>query len=153
MNGAAFHRGESKQDYETPTDFLNAVSGRFGPIAFDLAASQDNTIVEDNYYDESENSLIQPWHELIGTLWLNPPFNRIEPWAHKCAMEAVKGARILFLTPASVDSEWFAMHVWRKALVLAVRPRLSFDGKQPYPKGVMLSCYGFGVGFDLWKWR
>ena len=147
--------GRSKQDYSTPREFLDAVEERFGPLVFDLAASKDNAIT-DCYFDEARNSLIQDWAlSLAGGIgWLNPPFENIEHWARKCHEEGAKGARVLLLTPASVGSEWYARHVHRNAIVLALRPRLSFDGSDPYPKDLMLSCFGFGVaGFDLWKWK
>ena len=37
--------GRSRQDYGTPPEFLAAVVARFGPLAFDLAASRDNAVV------------------------------------------------------------------------------------------------------------
>lgn len=158
MSGAAYHKGESKQNFRTPDDFRRAVVARFGPIAFDLAADESNQFCEkrDHYFSIEHNSLVHAWHEIPGTLWLNPEFSRIEPWAQKCAEEAKLGARILLLTPASVGSEWFAMHVWRKAFVLGLTGRLHFMPDHPqwgYPKDCVLSCYNFGVGFDLWKWK
>ena len=41
--GARISTGKgNKQDYATPADFMAAVTGRFGPIAFDLAAHANN---------------------------------------------------------------------------------------------------------------
>ncbi len=148
--GAAFNTGKSKQDYGTPWEFVDAVEARFGPIAFDLAASADNARYP-KYYTESDDSLSVNWHHLRGMLWLNPPYKRIGPWAKKCAIESAKGARIAMLVPASVGSNWFADHVFNKALLL--RPRMSFDGKHSYPKDLLLACYGEPVGLELWKWK
>jgi phage N-6-adenine-methyltransferase len=148
-------RGESRQDYATDRSFIDAVQARFGELSFDLAAIADNTVVPGAYFDEQRNSLSQSWHLISGVLWLNPPFSNIAPWARKCALEARQGARILFLTPASVGSDWFEKHVHRHAFVLALTSRLRFVGaKDPYPKDCMLSVYGQGInGFDTWKWR
>ena len=77
----------------------------------------------------------------------------IEPWAKKCADECRKGARVAFLVPASIGSVWFAKHVWGVARVMALRPRMSFDGKNPYPKDMMLCMYGAPPGFELWRWK
>ena len=42
--GARISTGkDNKQDYATPADFMAAVTARFGPIAFDLAAHAGNT--------------------------------------------------------------------------------------------------------------
>lgn len=149
MSVAGFNRGESRQDFETPDDFMAAVVKRFGAPEFDLAASMSNHKVP-AYFAESANSLTQPWSNL-GLCWLNPPFSEIAPWAAKCASS---GAKILFLTPASVGSNWFSNYVHGKALVLALNGRLTFKGcPTPYPKDCILSCYGFTPGFEVWKWK
>lgn len=150
--GASMARGKSKQDYATPAIFIDAVVRRFGPLAWDLAAHAGNTKHE-NFFSIEQDSFKQAWHKSPGNQWLNPEFDHITPWARKCAEECALGARILMLTPASVGSNWFAQFVHRKAFVIALNGRLSFDGIAPYPKDCMLSCYNFGVGFDVWNWR
>jgi phage N-6-adenine-methyltransferase len=130
---------------------MAAVVARFGPIDVDLAASEHNTKAT-TFISEATNSLSVSW-VISGRLWLNPPFDNITPWAMKCAEESRKGASILFLTPASIGSEWFANYVFPFARVLALRPRLSFDGKNPYPKDCILSVYPGGPGLELWKWK
>lgn len=150
--GAAFKRGGSKQDYETPNIFMAAVVKRFGPVNFDLAASPHNA-KHANYFSEKDDSFQQEWHKIPGNQWLNPTYDNIKPWAEKCAYESQLGARILFLVPASVGSNWFRDYVHRRAFVLALNGRLSFDGIAPYPKDLILGAYGWGVGFDTWDWR
>lgn len=155
--GPSINRFKSKQDYATPKDFIDAVTGCFGPIAFDLAADATNTKAA-RYYDKERNSLKQSWHKLSGNLWLNPEFGDIAPWARKCAAEKPllkPESQILLLVPASVDSEWWASFVHRKALVLFLRPRLSFDGLNPYPKATALCVYNplVRVGYKLWRWK
>lgn len=152
--GASFNRGSSKQDYETPDDLIQAVVKRFGLIACDLAASEKNAKAAD-WLDEEENSLHIDWHSWHGNLWLNPPFSNIAPWAQKCAEESRKGAKILFLVPASVGSNWFAHFVFGQAKVLFLQNRITFKGaKDPYPKDCILACYGFDdPGFEMWRWK
>jgi len=149
--------GHSKQNYGTPRAFIEATEKRFGQIIFDLAAEEHNKKC-DNFFTEKDDSLSQPWAELFptGNLWLNPPFSNIKHWASKCAEESAKRqGLILFLTPASVGSNWFAEHVHNKAMVLAVSPRLVFEGEtSSFPKDLMLSVYGNGFkGFDVWRWK
>lgn len=145
-------RGKSKQDYATPPEFMLAVTSRFGPISFDLAASAHNT-KHPKFYSEADDSLKQEWGK-DGLLWLNPPFDNITPWARKCAM--TQRTKILFLVPASVGSNWFRDYVYRRALVLFLNGRIAFDPLHPtwgYPKDCMLACYGLGdPGFDVWTW-
>lgn len=150
--GAAMNRHRSKQDYATPPEFIVAVEKRFGPLEFDIAASPENRKAE-RYWTEADNALDQDWNNL-GLAWLNPPFANIAAWAESCkAALSTNQQRTLLLVPASVGSNWFRDHVHRHALVLGVNGRLSFDGKDPYPKDLILCCYGFGVGFDVWDWR
>lgn len=147
-------RGQSIQTYGTPPELKDALEHRFGPLSFDLAASAENTLVPGAYFDERRNSLVQDWHRIGGTLFLNPPFAQIMPWAKKCRTEAELGARILLLVPAAVGSVWFATHVHRHAFVLALVGRITFVGEtQPYPKDCVVAAYGWGVGFDTWRWE
>lgn len=148
--------GKSRQDYATDRAFIAAVIQRFGPLAWDLAAHAENAVC-DRWIGEQQDSLALEWHRLSpgGWLWLNPEFSKIEPWAKKCAAEASKGARILFLTPAAVGAEWYRQHVAPNAYTLALNPRLTFVGEStPYPKDCMLSVFCAGLrGFDVWRWR
>jgi phage N-6-adenine-methyltransferase len=151
--GASMNRGRSKQDYATPRDFIQAVEKRFGTIRHDLAASSGNAVCA-NYYDEHQDAFLHDWSSLAGVLWLNPPFASVAPWAAKAARDASPRTRILMLVPASIGSEWFAEHVYPHALVYGLRPRLSFDGVNSFPKDCILAAYGFGAhGFDLWRWK
>ncbi len=147
-------RGKSKQDYATPPDFMQAIHRRFGEPAFDLAASTANSKCDVAFFSEADDSLTQEWHRISGWLWLNPPFDNIAPWAEKCRKESAMGARILFLTPASIGANWFADYVYGGAVVLALQGRLCFDGIAPYPKDCMLSVFSNGLsGFGVWKWK
>lgn len=160
--GASLNRHRSKQDYSTPLDFWLAIEKRFGKPAWDLAASIENHKAPD-WICEARDSLTVNWHELVdsatgkpGLLFLNPPFNNIAPWAEKCMRESLMGAEILFLTPASIGSNWFADFVYSHATVYALRPRLSFDGKNPYPKDCILAHFTAGgrrSSFECWKWK
>lgn len=145
--------GRSKQDYETPAEFIEAVKSRLNISRFevDLAASGNNAKAA-VYIDEETNSLEQCWIDWTGPgwAWLNPPFGHIEPWARKCAKSGIK---IAFLVPAGVGANWFRDWVDGKALVLFLNGRLSFDGIAPYPKDCILCLYGVEPGYEVWDWR
>lgn len=157
--GASLNRHKSKQDVETPANFINAVVRRFGALAWDLAASAENAKAP-QFFTPQQDSLKQHWHLIMieGWCWLNPQFGNIEPWVKKCAIESAKGARILLLVPASVDSNWWAYHVHPFAsTVLFLRPRLQFVGhKDPFPKGLALCVYdGHQLAqtiYECWQW-
>lgn len=155
--GPTVRRGKSKQDFETPPDFMTAIIVRFGPIVVDLAASAANKKATE-WFDEELDSLSMPWAEKFptGNAFLNPEFADIAPWAEKCAAESRnRQGRILLLTPASVSTNWFADHVFGKAMVHFLSPRITFVGaKDPYPRDLMLSVYGDGAnGFGCWRWK
>lgn len=166
--GAAFARGASKQDYSTPDEFIAAVKNRFGlkRFDFDLAATPDNAKAKLFFDERKTDALKRDWTKLRGELWLNPPFGNIAPWAQKCADTAGRSAshffwpfgwpnrRIYFLVPAAVGSNWFAAHVHERARVYFLNGRLSFDGKNPYPKDCILAVYdGCAYGYQVWDWR
>lgn len=151
--------GKSKQDYGTPWAFIRAVEKRWGPLAIDLAARADNAKAPRFITPEADSlSSRNPWSPWCREIaWLNPEFADIAPWAAKCAANAevyrAGGGRIIMLTPASIGSEWFEAHVHRKAMVIGLRPRLTFEGtSDPYPKDLMLSIFGEAPGFDTWRW-
>jgi phage N-6-adenine-methyltransferase len=147
--------GRSKQDYKTPREFLDAVEARWGKLTFDLAANASNSVTGSRYWNTYQDSLSakRNWqHKNLGpNLWLNPPFGKITPWAKKCS-ETV-GKKIFFLVPASVGSNWYKDFCHDVASVYYLSPRLSFDGKAPFPKDIMLAVYGTFVGRHIcWRW-
>lgn len=160
--GASMARGKSKQDYATPQDFRDAIVKRFGMPGFDLAASSGNMFADGigSYFSEDADALSKSWEMTSGVRpdfrwnWLNPPFGNIAPWAEKCATESQRGARILFLVPASVGANWFQEWVVPHAHVIELAPRLCFDGKSPFPKDLVLAAYCCGLtGRSFWRWK
>ena len=155
--------GKSVQEVQTPREFLDAVERRFGVLTWDLAADETNHVTKDWSGPGSEvqvDSLAGAWWALPpGFKWLNPPYGNIAPWAEKCANDAHCNwhngpSRIALLVPASVGSNWFANYVDGKALVLFLRPRLTFVGHtQSYPKDLILALYGEKPGYECWDWR
>lgn len=130
---------------------MAAVIARFGRIWADLAATAENAKAP-VFFTPADDSLSQDWRCLSGNLaWLNPPFGHLGPWVRKAAE---CGQRVLVLVPASVGSVWFSQWVHRRAYVLALQPRVTFVGHtQAYPKDLLLCCYGYVPGFDVWRWK
>lgn len=147
MSGAAYRRHQNDGVYRTPDDFREAVSARFGMPVVDLACSPGNQFGRLGVY---WHSLAQDWNQYADLLWLNPPYNNIRPWAEKCAES---NANILLLVPASVGSNWFRDYVFARARVYLLNGRMSFDGKHPYPKDLILCHYGDKPGFEVWSWK
>jgi phage N-6-adenine-methyltransferase len=159
--GASLARGRSRQDYGTPTAFLDAVVARFGALDVDLAARADNAVAP-RYLGPgsalSVDALAIDWRGVLeerGNAWSNPPFSDIAPWAQRCAAVRDRRAWTLLLVPASVGTAWFSAHVHDRAMVYFLSPRLAFGGcAAPYPKDLMLAAYGFGArGYECWRWN
>lgn len=151
--GPTIAKGQSKQDYATPPDFMAAVSCKFGTPTFDLAASAENTKAQP-FYSEQDDSLSQIWH-IPGLLWLNPPYAKIAPWAKKCweTINESPETTILMLVPASVGSNWFRDHVFRKARIYFLNGRITFVGcTDPFIKDLMLCQYSQSVNPELYIW-
>src|ERR1700749_1802714 len=141
---------ESRQDYETPGDFLDAVKKTWVvDFDVDLACSyptQTDMSLPDNRKAPlglaypTVDSLTVDWASNYGdcVCWLNPPFKHADDFAAKCAHEIqgfTDSGMIFLLTPASVSSNWYHDHCWRKALTYALRPRIVFVGEtDPFPK-------------------
>ena len=154
---------DSKQNYGTPWDFIEAVERAWGvPYwSYDLAADEHNCKGR-NWFDEQQDSLSQNWRQLDGYLWLNPPYNDIAPWVEKCYRSTrTPGRSIFVLIPASVGSNWYLQWVHNKCDVYFLNPRLRFVGASaPYPRDLMLCAYGGQTQQELdnlhppsvWRW-
>ena len=152
-------RGESRQDYCTPPEFLHAVRYRWRIRQFDVdLAADENNVDAVRFITPQEDSFTVDWAALPGDLWLNPPFANIAPWAKNCA-NTIQNARftlyqrIFFLVPAAVGSKWFERFVHPFARVYLLRDRICFDGKNVYPKDCILAVYGEHPGYEFWSWK
>lgn len=157
---------ESRQAVSTPPDLVAYVKGRW-PVAVDLAASVENAICN-QFMSEAANSLVidwavtlqvagqaNPWPRPVG--WLNPPFGKLDPWMEKCREEALRGAHVVALVPASIESGWFAQHVYAgPCTVYVLKGRLKFPGYANVAgQGHMLIDWHGGAwgGIHLLDWR
>ena len=154
----------SKQDYETPDDFLTAVKRRLGikDFAFDFAATaHNNKAKRGRFWDAEDDSLWKEPHEWVDACddcwgWLNPPYTNIGPWTLACAQAKIEGARIAMLVPAGVGSNWFRDYVYGDARVLFLNGRLTFVGSTDcYPKDCLLLLWDSDLedGFEIWSWN
>lgn len=154
------NRHESRQDYETPAEFITALERRYDrTIDVDLACTV-KTARAPRWY--AGDSLSIDWREAYGPkamMWCNPPYKDITPWARKSSTfgpALTDLGQIHLLVLASVGSDWFRYYVHGRALVEPLSPRLIFRGeKEPFPKDLMLCTYGAHIepGFAPWRWK
>jgi len=89
-----------------------------------------------------------------GLLWLNCEWANSDLWSARCKEESKKGANILLLTHVAI-SNWYKDNVAGIANVNQLLGRMSFDGKNVYPKDCTLSHFSpeqAGL-IQLWDWR
>lgn len=156
--------GQSEQTVVTPWVLIDAVEKRFGDLKIDLAADGDNCRVRRlprAFLSPRQNSLAQDWSKITaGNAWLNPPYGKtdeaphgIADWAEKCASDRGR-LKVFLLVPAGTGANWFANFIWKKAYVLFLQGRVTFDGHPtPYPKDLILAVYGVKPGAEVWDWR
>lgn len=155
---AAHNRNTSEQTVGTPRELLDPIERRFGELTVDLAATSENAVCG-VYITREDDSLSHPWAQFFPAsrdlLWLNPPYNNAGAWAEKCVHEMQLGARILFLVPASVGSNWFQEFVVPHAHVIELSPRVKFVGHTtPFPKDLVLCVFWGGLtGRSSWRWK
>ena len=119
---------DSPQVVGTPRNFLDAVEERWGKLEWDLATNGENSVAP-NFITEEQDSLSPntPWPR--GPLcWINPPYRDIRPWVQKAYLQSCAGSRIIMLLPCSVDSVWFDLFCYGKALTIPLADRPKFDG-------------------------
>lgn len=150
-------RGKSKQDFQTPKEFLLAIRRRFGVIGIDLAARADNSVAE-QFITPEQDSLKQDWTKVKlqpgEVSFANPPFSKLDDWAEQLATTRYCSWWTLMLCPASVSCNWWTNHVRGKVVEFST-PRMQFRGSDSnYPKDLCLLGAGFGAtGYGFFDWR
>lgn len=176
MSGPTINRAGSSGDIWTPHVFAAAITVKFCPIAWDLAATllSSKARYAGMHINKERDSLTVPWHQLEPVdgsklLYLNPPFSHITPWAGKCVDESRLGAEILLLVPGSIGACWYRDWVHPFADVYSIG-RLVFDNcfdrktglpvKTVYPKDLVLCHYhpllhklGPSQVIQFWDWK
>jgi hypothetical protein len=145
----------SEQVVGTPRDFIIALEYRFGPLAWDLCATKENSVVPGRFFDVERDGLKQDWGSIDGNLYCNPEFGDIPRWLKKAVEEATPRSRVFVLTPASLDANWWWDFVRPHAITYALSPRLKFVGHaQAAPKGLALHWFGLGAtGLGRFRWK
>ena len=123
--------------WSTPPDFFKALDNVFH-FGLDVCALPENAKCR-IYYTPEMDGLKQSWTG-HGAVWLNPPYGKvISLWIKKAFEESRKGATVVCLIPARVDTRWWHSYC-ANAEVYFVKGRLKFgDAKScaPFPSAVV----------------
>jgi phage N-6-adenine-methyltransferase len=127
------HEFSQKNDFWTPKEVFNALNERFGPFEVDLAASDENHLV-DKYFTIDDNALLMEWN---GSAWCNPPYVRqadkttLKHWIMKARESVIDGDahRVVMLIPAYTSNGYWHTDIFPYASHLVFfRYRLDFGG-------------------------
>lgn len=159
--------GGGKEYYETCPDFFCICNYEFRYM-FDAAASDFNTKC-DTYITKEQNSLVQLWHKMGNSVWLNPPYSRgmVPAFLEKCWLESQKGITVTALVHTCTDVKYWGDWVWDKAAeVRHVSGRLKFWLPHPDKKGnygttsdlphslIVYRPYYLGKTYQsIWNWK
>lgn len=171
---------DSKQDYRTTKQLIEAIEARFGKITVDLAADFTNKVA-DLYFCAPDtpgitgpdallgclgvDCLVQDWtawqHKHLGLYFDNCPFNSIMPFSNKHREEMVRGAETLLLIPDDATKAYMA-NVIGHADVYRLVGRVPFKinqetgQKESFPKDCAICHYkpnNDRPKYYFWDWK
>ncbi len=140
------HAGNSSTSmtWRTPKWLLEKLYGVFGEFDLDPCSPTKNRstapVKAKMHYTVDDDGLSLSW---FGNVFVNPPYGRtIQDWIAKSRMEVESGnARsVAALIPARTDTRWWHRNIVKKATVLCLRGRLSFDDcgqSAPFPSAIV----------------
>lgn len=131
-----------RDDWETPSEIFDPLNQEFS-FNLDPCASSQNAKCP-RYFTPVEDGLRQTWAG--ETVFMNPPYGRvIGKWVRKAWEEWQKGATVVCLLPARVDTAWFHDYIFGQAEIRFIRGRVYFRqnggevDRAPFPS--MIAVY------------
>jgi phage N-6-adenine-methyltransferase len=136
MNAVMF--SSASDEWPTPQSFFDELNREFN-FTLDPCATHENAKCPE-YFTKENDGLAQDWSGHV--VFMNPPYGReIGQWVRKAYEESVKGATVVCLLPARVDTRWFHDYIYHRAEIRFIKGRLKFgDSKNsaPFPSMVVI---------------
>lgn len=144
------HYSSETDEWATPQDLFDELDAEFkfelDVCALDLSAKCPT------YFTPQTDGLNQDWKNF--RCWMNPPYGDvIGEWMAKAADAASKGATVVCLVPARVDTGWW----WDYCLygeIRFLRGRLKFGGSKtgaPFPSALVIFGEDFPPRVKWWR--
>lgn len=116
------HLKPKKTDcWGTPPEFVNLLEQTLG-IKYTLdPCAEPKTAKTKRFFTWQQNGLDQKW---TGTVFVNPPYSAIMPWAEKALAELPNCKAITFLVPSNTETKWYRLLFERAARIYFVSPRI-----------------------------
>jgi hypothetical protein len=115
-------------DWNTPEWILEPVRALAGgQVAFDPCSNRHSTVDAREACTIEDDSLTIDW-DVDGLIFVNPPYSRgnLEKFAAKILAEAEKGATIVALVPANVETGPWVDHFWKADAICFPSKRVRF---------------------------
>lgn len=119
----------SQEEFDTPQDLFDELDREFH-FVLDAAASHENAKCA-IYFTKEDDALSLPWHP-FKRIWCNPPYDTrtrkdLIKWLAHGYNECLKHCLIVWLLPASTDTEWWHRYA-RLGTHRFIKGRLRFSG-------------------------
>jgi phage N-6-adenine-methyltransferase len=122
-------------EWWTPWNIVQPLADEFANGEFDLDPCCTPESAKGRvYYTIADDGLSLPWN---GTVWLNPPYSKIQPWIEKSLAEIQAGnARLVVaMLPVLGGNRWFAMATREASLIRFYPKRINFYGPHMSERG------------------
>jgi phage N-6-adenine-methyltransferase len=146
----AVHNSSATDEWATPQDLFDKLDAEF-KFELDVCAL-DSSAKCPTYFTPETDGLNQDWKNF--RCWMNPPYgDAIGEWMAKAADAAGKGATVVCLVPARVDTGWW----WDYCLfgeIRFLRGRLKFGestASAPFPSALVIFGPGFSPRVRWWQ--
>jgi site-specific DNA-methyltransferase (adenine-specific) len=134
----------ASEEWGTPHWLFDLLNRRFH-FTLDACATPENAKCK-KYFTKERDGLRQDWDKHV--VFCNPPYGRaVGKWVRKCYEASFKGALVVLVIPARLDTAWYHAYVKDKSEEFPLKGRVAFDpppGKKqngaPFP--TMIVVYG-----------
>lgn len=124
-------------EWSTPPDLFARLSAEFGGFTLDPCATPESALCP-TFYTREDDGLAKPWS---GQVFMNPPYGKsIGRWMAKAWEESRRGALIVCLVPARVDTAWWHDYATRGEIRF-LKGRIRFANAKssaPFPSAVVI---------------
>jgi phage N-6-adenine-methyltransferase len=130
------HFSSATPEWATPQELFDELAHIFGGFTLDPCATSSNAKCK-QFFTLEDDGLSKPW---TGKVFMNPPYGReIGKWVRKAWEESLRGALVVCLLPARVDTRWWHDYA-KKGHVYFLRGRLKFGSSRnsaPFPSALV----------------
>jgi phage N-6-adenine-methyltransferase len=128
--------------WNTPTWLADLIRAEF-PIALDVCATDEKNALAERYFTPEVDGLKQSWGGAC--CYMNPPYSENAKWMKKAWEESQKGATVVALVPARVDTRWWFDYALKATEIRFLKGRLKFSGSKnsaPFPSALVIFTPG-----------